>query len=106
MGSGKVICSTTERVRQLRRKLGAIESESGDVELQCNNIKKSALDTAGDLVGKVDRKTKMPMNPQEMISNTDGPRKWKNINNEEVRNYYRRLRNEFKRSTSRPKGIP
>jgi hypothetical protein len=37
----------------LEEQLSAIKCESGNVEVQWNNIKKSVLDTASDLVGKV-----------------------------------------------------
>jgi flagellar biosynthesis component FlhA len=37
----------------LEEKLGAIESESGNAEVQWKNIKECVLDTISDLVGKV-----------------------------------------------------
>jgi hypothetical protein len=40
----------------LEEKLGAIKCESGNVEVQWNNIKKCELDTMSDLVGKVERR--------------------------------------------------
>jgi hypothetical protein len=40
----------------LEEELGAIECESGKVEVQWNNIKKCALDTTSDLAVKVKRK--------------------------------------------------
>ena len=42
-------------------KLGAIECESRNVEVQWNNIKKCLLDTMSDLVGKVERRVRKPM---------------------------------------------
>jgi len=43
-----------------------------------------------------------------MISKMGERRKWKNVNNEEGRRNYRRLRNELKRATetAKKKGIP
>ena len=38
-----------------------------------------------------------------MISNMDKRRKWKNVNTEEGRRNYRRLRNELKRATEKAK---
>jgi hypothetical protein len=38
-----------------------------------------------------------------MISKMDERRKWKNVNNEEGRRNYRRLRNELKRATDKAK---
>jgi hypothetical protein len=40
MGFGEVICSTTGSSYSLEEKLGAIKCESGNVEVQWNNIKK------------------------------------------------------------------
>jgi hypothetical protein len=37
---------------RLEGKLGAIKCESGNAEVQWNNIKKCVLDTMSDLVGK------------------------------------------------------
>jgi type I site-specific restriction endonuclease len=45
-----------------------------------------------DLVGKVERKARRSWITQEMISKMDERRKWKNVNNEEGRKNYRRLR--------------
>jgi hypothetical protein len=56
-----------------------------------------------DLVGKVERRARKPWITQEMISKMDKRRKWKNINNEEGRKNYRRLRNELKRATDNAK---
>jgi hypothetical protein len=38
-----------------------------------------------------------------MINKYDERRKWKNVNNEEGRKNYRRLRNELKRATDKAK---
>jgi hypothetical protein len=40
---------------------------------------------------------------QEMISKMDERRKWKNVNTEEDKKNYRRLRNELKRATDNAK---
>ena len=49
-------------------KLGAIECESGNVEMQWSKIKKFVLDTVSDLARKVERRAKQPRTAQEMIS--------------------------------------
>ena len=87
----------------LEGKLGAIECDSGNVEVQWNNIKECVLDTLSDLVGKVKKKARKPRITQEMISKMDERRKWKNVNSEDGRKNYRRLRNELKRATVTPK---
>jgi pyruvate formate-lyase activating enzyme-like uncharacterized protein len=56
-----------------------------------------------DLVGKVERRARKPWITQEMISKMDERRKWKNLNNEEARTTYRRLRNKLKRATDNAK---
>jgi hypothetical protein len=53
---------------RLEEKLGVIKCESGNVEVQWNNIKKCVLDTMSDLVGKVERRGRKPWITQEMIS--------------------------------------
>ena len=75
-------------------KLGAIGCDSGNVEVQWNNIKECVLDTISDLVGKVEKRARKPWITQEMISKMDERRKWKNVNTEGRKNY-RRLRNEL-----------
>ena len=80
-------------------KLGAIECESGNVEVQWKNIKECVLDTVSDLVGEVEKRARKPWITQEMISKMNERRKWKNVNTEEGRRNYRRLRNELKRAT-------
>jgi hypothetical protein len=42
----------------LEEKLGAIECESGNVEVQWKNIKECVLDTISDLVGKVEKRAR------------------------------------------------
>jgi len=71
------------------------------VEVQCNSTKKCVLDNISDLVGKIDRKARKTWITQEMIKKMDERRKWKSVNNEERRKYYRKLRNELKRTTDK-----
>ena len=52
----------------LEGKLGAIVCDSGNVEVQWNNIKECVLDTLSDLVGKVEKSARKPWITQEMIS--------------------------------------
>jgi hypothetical protein len=42
----------------LEKKLGAIRCDSGNVEVQWNNIKKCVLNTLNDLVGKVEKRAR------------------------------------------------
>jgi hypothetical protein len=44
----------------LEEKLGAIGCDSGNVEVQWNNIKECVLDTISDLVGKVEKRAIKP----------------------------------------------
>lgn len=44
----------------LEEKLDAIECGSGNVEVQCNNIKKCDLDVMSDLFGNADSKARKP----------------------------------------------
>jgi hypothetical protein len=67
--------------------------------VQWNNVKECVSDTISDLVGKVEKRARMPCITEEMISKMDERRKWKNINTEEGRKNYRRLRNELKGAT-------
>jgi len=87
----------------LVEKLGAIECESGNAEVQWKNIKECVLDTVSVLVGKFEKRARKPWIMQEMISKMDEQRKWKNVNTEEGRRNYRRLRNELKRATEKAK---
>ena len=86
----------------LEEKLGAIECETGNAEVQWKNIEEYVLDTIGDLV-KVEKRARKPWITQEMISKMDERRKWKNVNTEQGRRNYRRLRNELKRTTEKAK---
>ena len=61
------------------------------------------LDTISDLVGKVEKRARKLWITQKMISKMDERRKWKNVNIEEGRRNYRRLRNELKRATEKAK---
>jgi len=79
----------------LEEKLSAVGCESGNVEVQWNNIKEYVLDTISDLVGKVEKRARKPWITQEMISKMDERRKWKNVNTEKGRKNYRRLRNDL-----------
>ena len=69
----------------LEEKLGAIECESGNAEVQWINIKECVLDTISDLVGKGEKRTRKQWIIKEMISKMDERRKWKNVNTEEQR---------------------
>jgi len=51
-------------------KLSAIGCDSGNVEVQWNNIKECVLDTISDLVGKVEKRARKRIT-QEMISKMD-----------------------------------
>ena len=55
------------------------------------------------LVGKVEKGARNPWITQEMISKTDERRKWKNVNTEEGKKNYRRLRNKLRRATDNAK---
>ena len=61
------------------------------------------LDTISDLVGKVEKRARKPWMTEEMISKMYERRKWKNVNTEENRRNYRRLRSELKRATEKTK---
>jgi hypothetical protein len=87
----------------LEEKLGAIGSESGNVEVQWNKIKECVLCNIRDLVGIVQKRARKPRMTKEMISKMDETRKWKNVNTEEDRKNKRRLRTELKRATNNAK---
>jgi len=87
----------------LEGKLGATECDSGNVEVQWNNINECVLGTVSDLVGKVEKRARKPWITQEMISKIYERRRWKNVNTEEGRKKYRRLRNELKTATDKAK---
>ena len=87
----------------LEEKLSAIGCDSGNVEVQWNYVKECVLDTISDLVGKVVKRARKPWITQEMISKMDDRRKWKNVNTEEGRKNYRRLRNTLKGARDKAK---
>jgi type I site-specific restriction endonuclease len=87
----------------LQEKLGAMGCDSGNVEVQWNNIKESVLDTISDLDGKVENRARKPWITQELISKMDERRKWKNVSTEEGRKNCRRLRNELKKGIDNAK---
>jgi len=57
----------------------------------------------GDLVGKVDKKTREQWITQVMINKTGEWGNWNKVNNEKQRKSWRRLRNELKRATDKPR---
>ena len=83
----------------LEEKIGAIGCDRGNVEMQWKNIKEYVVDTVSVLDGKVERRARKPWISQEMISKMNERRKWENVNTEEGRKNYRRLRKELKRAT-------
>ena len=87
----------------LEENLGAIGCDSGNVDVQWNNINKCVLDILRDLVGKFEKSARKPWITQDMISKIGERRKWKNVNTEENRTNNRRLRNELKRATNNVK---
>jgi len=98
MGFLEIMYSKIKRVQDtLEGKLGAIECDRGNVEVQWNNIKECVLNTLSDLGGDVEKRARKPWITQEMISKMDERRRWKNVNTEEGRMNYRRLRNELKK---------
>lgn len=69
------------------------------MEVQWNNIKKCAVDTVSDLIGKVEKRTRKPRITRENMK-MDERGKWKDVNNEEGSENYRRLKKELKRTTN------
>jgi hypothetical protein len=67
----------------LEEKLSATECESGNMEVQRNNINKSVPDTIGDWIGKAERKSRKPRIIQEMINKVNERKQWKNVNKEQ-----------------------
>jgi len=59
----------------LEEKLGAIECESENAEVQWKNIRECVLDTISDLVIRVEKRARKPWITQEMISKMDERRK-------------------------------
>jgi hypothetical protein len=63
------LCAQRQRVQDtVEEKLFAIGCDSGNVEVQWNNIKECVLDIIGVLVGKVEKRARNPWITQEMIS--------------------------------------
>ena len=79
---GEIIYSKKRVQDALEGKLGAIGCDSGNVEVQWNNIKECVLDSLSDLVGKVEKRASKLWITQEIISKMDERRKWKNVNTE------------------------
>jgi len=67
VGFGEIICSTTKSAGHSRREMGTTGCDSGNVEVQWNNIKECVLDTFSDLSGKVEKRARKPWITQEMI---------------------------------------
>jgi hypothetical protein len=103
MGFGEILYSKQRVQDTLEGKLGASECDSGNVEVQWNNMKECVLDTLSDLVGKVEKRARKLWITQEMISKIDERRRLKNVNTEEDKKKYRRLRNKLKRTTDNAK---
>ena len=75
MGFGEVVYSKTNSAGFSRRKTRCNSIDSGNVEVQWNNIKECVLDNLSDLVGKVEKRARKPWITQEMISKMDKRRK-------------------------------
>jgi hypothetical protein len=90
----------------LEEKIGAIGCESGNIEVQWNDIKVCVLDIISDLVGKVEKRARNPWFAQKMISKMDERKEWKNVNNDEGTKNYRRLKHKLKRATDNQNWIP
>lgn len=60
-----------------------------NVKVQSNSIKKFVLDAAGDLVGKVDKKTRETWITQEITYKTGECGNWKKVNNDKGRKGWR-----------------
>lgn len=67
---------------------------------KCSGTDKCVLDSMSDLVRETERIQRKPRITQEMISKTDGGRKWKNVNIEEGRKNCIKLRNGENRDTN------
>ena len=87
----------------LEGKLCAIECEIENAEVQWNNTKECMLVTISDLAGKLEKRARKPWFTHAMIRKMGERREWKNVNNEEGRRNYGRLRNELKRATEAAK---
>ena len=87
----------------VEEKLGAIGCDSVNTDGQWNNIKECVLGTISDQVGKVEKRARKLWITQEIISKMDERRNLTNVNPEEGRKNYRRLRNELKSATDNTK---
>jgi hypothetical protein len=72
------------------------------MEMLWSNIRKCMLVTVSDSTGKVERTAGKPRITGEIIGKIDELGKWKNVNNEEGKNY-KRLKNEPNRTTEKAK---
>jgi hypothetical protein len=63
--------------------LCATEGESGNVEVQRNNINKILPDTMGDWIGKVREEIRKPWITQQIMNKVNDRRQWKNVNIEQ-----------------------
>ena len=55
------MCTKKQTVQDsLEGRHGAIERDSGNIEVQWNNIKECVLNTLSDLVGKVEKRARKP----------------------------------------------
>lgn len=74
------------------------------MEVRWNIIKKCALDTVSDFIGKVNRNARKQWIPQGMINKISQRGKLKNVKTKnEGRKNYRILRNELKRAADKVK---
>lgn len=61
------------------------------------------VDAVSDLIGKDEKRGRKPRITGEMMGKKDERGKWKNVNNEEGGENYRRLKNGLKRTQTRPR---
>jgi hypothetical protein len=98
----KLYAQRQEVQDSLEDKLGAIKFESWNVEVQWDNIKMCVRHC--EWFGwKSREESKKAKDYTGDDSKMDERRKWKNVDNEEGRKNYRRLRNELKRATDNAK---
>jgi hypothetical protein len=104
MGSGEIVSSMMEVQDTLVKKLGAIECENGNVELQWHSVKKMCA-RYYDLIRRVDRKASKPWVTQEMINKSDEQRKWNGVQLRKKKGRTAEDRNELKKATDKTKSI-
>jgi hypothetical protein len=80
MGFGEIICPTTKSVGYSRRETRSMGCESGNAEVQWNNIKECVLHTISNLVGKVEKRARKPW-----ITQDGGKKEMEKVNTEEGR---------------------